>query len=347
MPNRCIGFSKRGPEESGVEYMKMVFGKTGGLYLLILVCLIMAISSSIAQDEKPVDPINFNVTVTPDTATIGDEITVLIEADYPKDMELSEPAVKSTDNTFVVAPNPEIKSKTKGDRKYDEYKFKISAFAKGEVELPLFEFFYYDSKGNQNSRMAPITTVYIKSVLPANTKPDSLQLKDIIGPKSLPILWWPYIVGGAILILLGAALYYFYKRKTRDFVIPEAPPEPPFDVAIRRLNALKVEYLPQKGKYKQYYVTLSEIIRYYIEGRFEVKAVESTTYELKRIFKHPDLTRDQIKEILDFLGRADLVKFAKQVPALEMPNKDYEQVLNFVISTKPVERPVEEVKVAS
>jgi hypothetical protein len=262
-------------------------------------------------------------------------------------LELSEPAVKSSDNTIVVAPNPAVKSKTKGDRKYDQYTFTMSAFAKGEVELPLFEFFYYDSEGNQNSRMAPITTVYIKSVLPANTKPDSLQLKDIVGPKSLPILWWPYVVGGAILILLGAFLYYFFKRKTRDFEVPEVPPEPPFDVAIRRLNDLKGEELPQKGKFKQFYIELSEILRYYIEGRFEIKAVESTTYELKRIFKHPDLSREQIKETLDFLSRSDMIKFAKHVPSAEMPDQDFEQVKNFVISTKPVEKPVEEVEVAA
>jgi len=325
--------------------MKMNSGKIKRLIILAMAFLLLSVSLAIGQDEKPVDPINFNVSVTPDTATIGDEIKVRIDVDYPKDMELSEPAVKSSDNTIVVAPNPEVKSKTRGDRKYDQYTFTMSAFGKGEVELPIFEFFYYDSEGNQNSRMAPITTVYIKSVLPADTKPDSLKLKDIVGPKSLPILWWPYVVGGSVLILLGAFLYYFFKRKTRDFEIPEVPPEPPFDVAVRKLNELKAENLPHKGKYKQYYIELSEIIRYYIEGRFEIKAVESTTYELKRIFKHPDLSREQIKDTLDFLSRSDMIKFAKHVPSAESPDKDFEQAKNFVISTKPVDRPVEEVEV--
>ena len=118
-------------------------------------------------------------------------------------------------------------------------------------------------------------------------------------------------------------------------------------MAVRKLNELKDKQLPQKGKYKQYYIELSEIIRYYIEGRFEIKAVESTTYELKRIFKHPDLSRDQIMETLDFLSRSDMIKFAKNVPTAEMPDKDFEQVKNFVVSTKPVERPVEEVEVVS
>jgi len=306
-------------------------------------------NESMKTASVDVDSISFDVSVYPDTATIGDEIEVRIEADYPKELELSEPIVRISGDAFVVKPDKEAKSSTRGDRKHDRYTFTVMAFEVGEVELPLFEFFFYDSEGNQHTRMAPITTVYIQSMLPDSVEIDSLKLeaKDIAPLKELPIIWWPYIVGGVILILLGVFLYYYYKRKTRDFEIPEIPPEPPFDVAIRGLTELKIKNLPNKGKYKQYYSELSEIIRHYIEGRFEIKAVESTTFELKRIFKHPELNRDQIKETLDFLGRSDMIKFAKHIPQSDMPDKDYEQVKIFVVTTKPIELPVEETEVVS
>ncbi|MCP4580801.1 MAG: hypothetical protein GY839_04240 [candidate division Zixibacteria bacterium] len=308
-------------------------------------------TDSIKTVSTDLDSISFKVEVDPDTASIADEIEVRIEADYPKHLKLSEPVVRASSNTFFVKPDKDFSSRTRGDGKRDRYTFTVMPFDVGEVELPLFEFFFYDSEGNQHTRMAPITTVYIQSMLPDSAEIDSLKLglenKDIAPLKELPILWWPYIVGGVVLILLGAFLYYFYKRKTRDFEIPEIPPEPPFDVAIRGLTELKTKNLPDMGKYKQYYSELSVIIRHYIEGRFEIKAVESTTFELKRIFKHPELNRDQIKETLDFLGRSDLIKFAKQIPPSEMPDKDYERIKNLVVSTKPVEQPLEEAEVVS
>jgi hypothetical protein len=100
---------------------------------------------------------------------------------------------------------------------------------------------------------------------------------------------------------------------------------------------LKEKDLTGKGKIKHYYTELSETLRHYIEGRFGINAVEATTYELKKMFKHPELTPEQAREALVFLGRSDLVKFAKYVPEIEIANADYEQVKNFVTTTKPAE----------
>ena len=165
--------------------------------------------------------------------------------------------------------------------------------------------------------------------------------------KSLPVLWWPYAVGGGLLILLAAGAWYFFRRKAVLQAIPEKPPEPPFDVAIRSLTELKMKNLPDSGRYKEYYSELSEIIRYYIDGRFEIPAIESTTYELKRILKHADLTKDQIKEVLTFLTHADMIKFAKHLPSIDNCDSDYGLVKQFVVATKPIIRVPEQAEVES
>lgn len=129
--------------------------------------------------------------------------------------------------------------------------------------------------------------------------------------------------------------------------IPSAPPEPPFDRAVRELALLKEKDLLGKGKIKQFYIELSDILRRYIEGRYEIAAVEATTYELKRVLRHPELPSEKTQEILTFLGRADLVKFAKFTPTPEFPENDYEFVRGFIIATKPIEIAVEAVKEAA
>lgn len=286
------------------------------------------------QQPSAADSVNFTVKIKPDTAAIGDEITVIVEVDYPKDLQLSQPSVNTAQSGFAVKGDPKIKTKTRGERKYDRYTFTLAAFKKGEQELPVIEFFYYDKDGKQNSRIAPIETVYIKSILPADT--GGLEIKDIVGPKSLPILWWPYAVGAAVIIILTLGIWYFIRRKARLQAVPETPPEPPFEAAIRKLNELRFKNLPNVGRYKQFYIELSEIIRYYIDGRFEIPAVECTTFELKRIFKHAELTEDQIKSVLDFLSYADRVKFAKHLPSPFDCERDFQLIKKFVVDTKPV-----------
>ncbi len=54
-----------------------------------------------------------------------------------------------------------------------------------------------------------------------------------------------------------------------------------------------------------------------------------------------------VKDLLSYPGLRSAMGshlFAKHVPSAESPDKDFELVKNFVVSTKPVERPVEEVE---
>ncbi len=308
--------------------------------LMVLVLCLPAMAQTDSTDIELIDPIKFDVKVKPDTATIGDDIEVTISVTYPDSLELTKPSTRESDD-IVVKGEPEIKSKDSRGMKTDIYKYRVAAFTIGEVELPYFEFYYYDKEGNQNSRIAPIETVQIVSVLPEKAQQDTLQQpldhRDIVPPKGLPLIWWPYAVSAGVLILLAAAYWYFFKYRVKQTEIPETPPEPPFDVAIRRLNDLDSRDLPGKGKFKQFYIELTEIIRQYIDGRFEIPAAESTTFELKKILKHPEITREQTRVILDMLARADMIKFAKHEPNTDDLPKDFSMVKDFVVETKPRE----------
>jgi hypothetical protein len=233
-------------------------------------------------------------------------------------------------------------SKADGANNNDTYTFILVPFSSGDIATPAFDFYWYDSSNKPHQIAAPQRIVHVRSVLPADTA--GVDIKDIVGPKPLPVRWWPYALAAFIVLALIAVWYFLFRKKLNQMEIPAAPPEPPFDKAIRELAILKETDLLGKGKIKQFYVELSEILRRYIEGRFDIKAVEATTYELKRLLKHPELTKEQTQAILEFLSRSDLVKFAKFQPTPEFPGNDYESVRGLVISTKPIEIIVEQTK---
>jgi hypothetical protein len=289
-------------------------------------------------------PVKFSITAPTDTFTIGDEVIVKIQTVYPNHIKITPPSGQLADTAFGLKKGPLVESKPDGSNINDTYTFILTPFAIGELATPAFDFFWYDSSGKPHQIAAPQRTIYVKSLLPADTA--GVDIKDIVGPKSLPVRWRPYAIAAVIILALIAIWHFFFRKKLSQMEIPAAPPEPPFDIAIRELALLKDMDLPGKGKIKQFYIGLSEILRRYIEGRFDIKAVEATTYELKRLLKHPELTKDQIQTILDFLSRSDLVKFAKFQPTPDFPGNDFESIRNLVIATKPIEIVAESAKEA-
>jgi hypothetical protein len=122
----------------------------------------------------------------------------------------------------------------------------------------------------------------------------------------------------------------------------------PHEWALMELERLRVKKLWQAGKVKEYHTALTDILRKYIEDRFLLKALESTTAEiiddLKEVINFPVESRMKLSEILT---TADLVKFAKFIPAPNDNEKSMEDAVGFITSTYTVkDRPEREEKTA-
>jgi len=120
------------------------------------------------------------------------------------------------------------------------------------------------------------------------------------------------IVAG-VLLLLAAGLWY-WKRKYSSRPPRPAPVvlPPPWTIAREKLKSLMAEDLPAKGLIKEYYSRLSDIVRQYMEDRFNLRAPEMTTEEfLFSLRSSSQLNTVQKEALKDFLTCCDMVKFAK------------------------------------
>jgi hypothetical protein len=95
----------------------------------------------------------------------------------------------------------------------------------GDIPTQAFEFHWSDVSGKAYRSTAPQRTIHVRSLLPTDTT--GIDIKDIIGPKSLPVRWWPYVLSAAIVLALIAAWYFHYRRKLSKMEIPVVPPERP------------------------------------------------------------------------------------------------------------------------
>ena len=146
------------------------------------------------------------------------------------------------------------------------------------------------------------------------------QFFDIKPPKKIPFLTrelMTYFLYVLLLIFLVGGIFLLIRYFTKKEVSPvvDLKPSIPIDIYfLNKLNDLEKKQYLQAEKYKNFYTELSEIFRGYLEMRFDIPALESSTYELKGLLS--DL-KIQDKWLNNFFRNNDIVKFAKGVPSYE------------------------------
>jgi hypothetical protein len=166
---------------------------------------------------------------------------------------------------------------------------------------------------------------------PTNALPldDIRPIKDAV---QVPHDWfWFWILLGTLAIAAGIA-YWIWKRRHRVIVPPPPPPIPPHEAALRALQKLRAENLAVEV----FYVRLSDIVRRYLEERFQLRAPERTTEEFLRDVSHDGTLTEQHKNLLGaFLTESDLVKFARHRPGEVDRQRAFAAAEKFVEETRP------------
>ena len=107
----------------------------------------------------------------------------------------------------------------------------------------------------------------------------------------------------------GFAILIFTVRRIRTLVrIHRMSPQ---ERARWELDELLKKQLPQRGRYKDFYVELTMVVRRYISRQHGIKAPQLTTGEfLLMAQENPAFPPEAIAHLKRFLESADLVKFA-------------------------------------
>lgn len=174
---------------------------------------------------------------------------------------------------------------------------------------------------------------------------------DIKEPLDIPFSFtewikenWQIIAGAVAAILLILLLIYWLKtRKPKETVVVEEKIViPAHMLALEKLQTLETAKLWQQGEYKEYHTQLSEIIREYLEKRFNVMALEQTTDEIMRALRIVDISKSHKEQLKQLLVLSDLVKFAKEVPLASENEMVISNARAFIDATKLVETIKEE-----
>jgi hypothetical protein len=297
--------------------------------LLVLCALIMpaAVDSQYVEVRAKLDT---------DKVLIGDQFNLNLSVSQPVGTEITFPDIRdSIAGKIEVLRQGKIDTLVVNDRLELKRKILLTCFDSGLYEIPPFPFGISSAGWKDSIFSNPV-------FLAVNTVPLDSLIRDIKQPIKVPISFaeiYPYILIAIGLVAVAYfTVYLLRKRKKKEPVFtPARPQEPAHLIALRELDKLKEEKLWQRNEFKLYYTRLTEIIRNYIERRFNIPAMEQTSYDILQSWKKAGYNDRDLYEILkQLLDLADLVKFAKEKPLPSDNEINLDNAYVFVRNTKPV-----------
>lgn len=155
--------------------------------------------------------------------------------------------------------------------------------------------------------------------------------------------FWPYIIGGILLILLGFAIMrYLKERAKQDSFIPQAFRETafvnPLDELEEDIVSLQSGSAPaNREEFEKFYVRLADAIRRYLKRVYGFSALEMTTGEIITALQRQRASADLIRDVKKVLRDADMVKFAKFNPASDQVSDAVQTGVDFIETARTVD----------
>ena len=290
-------------------------------------------------------PLTAHVRVDKSKITIADTLQLELEASIDPNYDVNMPKVDEMLENFGI-----VDWKNAGDKldaKNDivrTYQYRLEPFLSGTFQIPAFTFEFHDVNNPQENQYKLTTEpvdIEVASLL--GEQRANLQISDISGvvdmPKQPSYLWiWIFSVLVIITCMTGGVLY-FKRKHVKELVRIFKPAH---EIAYERLRVLVKQNLIEAGKIKEFYEGISDILRHYIEHRFELRAPERTTEEfLFEIQYSTALSMSEKESLGEFLTHCDMVKFAKYNPTNEQIQKMFDLVKSFIEKTKSEEKKID------
>ena len=210
----------------------------------------------------------------------------------------------------------------------------MTTFDTGYVEIPKIGLKY--SKSINDTTTHTCYTEWMDIYVQAVSIDTTIAYRPIKAPIKQNITFEetiPYAGGAIVLAGLILLAIYLIKRFSKKEKIEEEevkPQIPAIVTARERLTQLKESNLWQSGKSKEYYTDLTDIAREYLEGQFNIDAIEMTSDEILQEVRKLQLDNSIFEKLQNTLITSDLVKFAKANPSPSQNETAFGDINSFV-----------------
>ena len=282
-----------------------------------------------------------SATIDSTTLYIGDQTDLHLRATCEASLQVQMPLLEEQ-----LIPGIEIVDRTMIDTtilkdgrvQYNQY-LTLTSFADSLFYIAPLPFV----SGHDTVWSEPLT---LNVVQPFEMDSTDLTITDIKGIYKAPIWWWGilrWVLLAIAIVGIGIGGYYLItylkKRTSHEEVAAAAEPlRPAEEVALEKLDIIREQKIWQTGQVKEYHTQLTDVVREYIDRRFEVSSTEQTSDETLRAMRQPlKEQKDLYEQLRKMLTLADLVKFAKWTTTPDENELSLRSAYAFVKETTPIE----------
>ncbi len=290
-----------------------------------------------AQDRNPLaEDISVHADVDSTQYLIGEWIVLSLEIEAPATWTINPPVTDEdiVNGEFVAAEDPD--RNIEGERQRLQQEITVTVFDTGSVTLGTIV--RYRVPGDTSTYTAVSNSIDLRvTTVELDTTQSFRDIKDVMD-VSLTI--WDYLMIAGIILLVALLLWFGWRwyrsRRDREETVEEPPvPElPPAVMALSDLDALRAQRLWQEGRHKEYQSRLTDILRTYVERRYDVPAMEHPTSEIMPDVAMLGLPSDTLERFERVLLTADRTKFARYTPTAKEHESGMQFAVEFVESTR-------------
>ncbi len=313
----------------------------------LCVALIAATIASLTAPASALDttarsgPVELRVSVSPEAPRIGDPVVLDVEAVAEPGVELLMPDFgEALDRFRIVDFVPRERSDDQG-RTVASQRYTLQVPASGEHRIPSILVEFVDRRPGHDPApqgqdayelLSEAIAFTVESVVPDSAKAELSPPLGRLGPlgagSDSP---WPWLAGLALVLGAVGPLVWRAIRRARE----KAAVRSAWEIARGELDALLASPHPGPDAVDAYFVSLSGIVRRYLEDRFAVRSPELTTERfIDLVSGSPDLSDDHQALLRDFLTQCDLVKFAHAIPSREAVRQAVAAAERFIDETR-------------
>jgi hypothetical protein len=290
--------------------------------------------------------VKVDIKATPEKATVGDPITLRLDIQYPKGYQVMLPKLGSQVGDFAVLDFPPAKVTNTGQGGAQspskcEAQIVVALYKPGDFEFPPLEIALRGADGSENKVSSPPAKITIQSVLAEQDK-NLRQLKRQAEIQA-PVRWVMWLLIAALVLILAVIGIWLWRRRRRPKPQRAAEPDAgPIALAESDLRDLLRRGLLENGLTKQFYISLSEIVRRILEAGFQIQTLEKTTSEILEELKLAGDGKGSGKNLVaieSVLRECDLVKFAKYLPSQPESKAAVESAFEILALAKEMKQP--------
>lgn len=224
-------------------------------------------------------------------------------------------------------------------------KYGLTQFDSGRYVLPQQQVLINERVFYKDTLLVEVADVVVDTL-----KQPMFDIKPFIDVPPVKTNWLKYLLWALMILAIIAGFVYLILRqkKKREEARQQLPP---FEEALVALQTLDNSAFLKENKLKDYYSSLTEIVKRYLDREVDEAALESTTDELiTKLEMHKDaghleFDRATINRLKEILKRADLIKFAKmqmESGQAQLDRTDIEEIIKETHESIP--EPTEEEK---